>query len=349
MLSHRFCEKPVPTFSRDALVPRKSPFVIVVRKETNKGSATTMEPVETRISVAISSGIMAGLKWCAGDPASAAPALVFLHANGFCASTYRALLSGLAKTTGKCVVALDLRGHGRSQLPANPDYQDNWNRHARDIAEALAILAPQGAVLAGHSMGGTSALLASARVPHLVTGMCLFDPVLAPIGFYFYAKLPWVFENWRKNFPLARGAGKRRAVFASRAVAVQAYSGRGAFKSWPAQTISDYCDDGFTDLPDGSITLSCAPAFEAACFAGQRHNPHAAMRAINWPARLLRGERGSTTVGLLTNKLERNGVTVDTIAGTSHFLPMERPLVCQEAMADIMAQAGRTRAAALAA
>jgi pimeloyl-ACP methyl ester carboxylesterase len=323
--------------------------VIVVRKQAKKGSATTMEPVETRIGVTISSGTMAGRKWCAGDAEAGAPALVFLHANGFCASTYRTLLSGLAKTTGKCVVALDLRGHGRSQLPANPDYQDNWNRHARDIAEALAILAPQGVVLAGHSMGGTSALLTSARVPHLVTGMCLFDPVLAPLSFYLYAKLPWVFDNWRKNFPLARGAGKRRAGFASREEAVKAYSGRGAFKSWPAQTIIDYCDDGFTDLPDGSVTLSCAPAFEAACFAGQRHNPHAALRTVNWPARLLRGERGSTTVGLLTNKLERGGVRVETISGTSHFLTMERPDICAAAMADIMAQAGQSRAAALAA
>jgi pimeloyl-ACP methyl ester carboxylesterase len=291
---------------------------------------------EERLSIDVNDGVMAGLKWTCADSHDPAPALVFLHANGFCASTYRGLLSGLCTQTGRTIVGLDLRGHGRSRISDNPDQQDNWNRHAKDIGEALAQLAPQGAVLAGHSMGGTSALLASARVPHLVKGLCLFDPVLGPAGFYLYAKMPWVFSNWRKNFPMARAASKRRAVFASREAAVAAYTGRGAFKSWPVEAIIDYCDDGFRDLPDGSVTLSCSPAFEAACFAGQKHNPLAALRTIKWPARLLRGGRNSTTVALLTAKLERSGIAVETVPDTSHFLPMERPDVCQAAMADVM-------------
>jgi pimeloyl-ACP methyl ester carboxylesterase len=294
---------------------------------------------EERLNIEVNDGVMAGLKWTCLDDSDAAPALVFLHANGFCASTYRELLSGLCTQTGRTIVALDLRGHGRSRISDNPNQQDNWNRHAKDISEALAQLAPQGAVLAGHSMGSTSALLASAKVPHLVKGLCLFDPVLAPAGFYLYAKMPWVFNNWRKNFPMARAASKRRAVFASREAAVAAYTGRGAFKSWPVQTIADYCEDGFKDLPDGSVTLSCAPAFEAACFAGQKHNPLPALRTIKWPARLLRGGRHSTTVALLINKLERSGVAVETVPDTSHFLPMERPDVCQAAMADIIRRA----------
>jgi pimeloyl-ACP methyl ester carboxylesterase len=298
-----------------------------------------MKSVETRVSVNISCGKMAGLKWTPVGCNEGAPALVFLHANGFCASTYRTLLSGLADTTGQCVIGLDLRGHGKTTVPANPDYQDSWNRFARDIAEVLAIIAPDGCVLAGHSMGGTTALLVGARVPHLVKGLCLFDPVLAPSSFYLYAKLPWVFDNWRKNFPMARAAGKRRATFGSRVEAANAYQGRGAFKSWPSQTIADYCDDGFSELETGDVTLSCAPAFEAACFAGQRHNPHAAMRAIAWPARLLRGAKRSTTVALLIGKLERSGVKVETVEETSHFLPMERPDLCQAAMSDIMTQA----------
>jgi pimeloyl-ACP methyl ester carboxylesterase len=291
---------------------------------------------EERLSLAIHGGVMAGLKWTYTEDKSSETALIFLHANGFCASAYRNLLSGLCEQTGRTIVALDLRGHGRSQLPDNPDKQDSWNSHAGDIAEALSLIAPRGAVLAGHSMGATSGLLATALVPHLVNGLCLFDPVLAPRAFYLYAKLPWVFDNWRRHFPMARNAAKRRAIFASREEAVAAYTGRGAFKSWPATTIADYCEDGFTDTPDGNVTLSCAPAFEAACFAGQRHDPFKAMRAISGPARLLRAGRGSTTAALVIPKLERCAISVETIAATSHFLPMERPDICQAAMADIM-------------
>jgi pimeloyl-ACP methyl ester carboxylesterase len=302
-----------------------------------------MHCVESRLNIEIAEGVMAGLKWMPESLDGQSPALVFLHANGFCASTYRALLSGLAEQTGQCIVALDLRGHGRSRLPDNPDDQDNWYRHARDVAQALKFLASDGAVLAGHSMGGTTALLAAARAPQFVKGLCLFDPVLAPATFYLYAKLPWIFDNWRKNFPMARAASKRRAVFASREEAANAYQGRGAFKTWPLQTIIDYCDDGLTDLPEGGVTLSCAPAFEAACFAGQRHNPYAALRKINCPARLLRAGRHSTTLALMTKKLEQHGLGVETLPDTTHFFPMERPDLCQAAMADAMkpAQTGK--------
>lgn len=298
-----------------------------------------MDFTEKRLSVPVSDGTMAAVCWSPLGQENDAPKLVFLHANGFCASTYRQLLSGLCVQTGNSIVGLDLRGHGCSRLSDNPDEQDNWDRHAKDIAQALAIIAPQGAVLAGHSMGGTSALLASARVPHLVKGLCLFDPVLAPATFYLYAKLPWVFDNWRQHFPMAKNASKRRANFASREEAVKAYTGRGAFKSWPAQTIVDYCDDGFRELPEGGVTLACTPAFEAACFAGQRHNPLAALRRVTGPARLLRAEKRSTTVAILTKKLQRHGIGVETVPGTSHFLPMERPDICIAAMAQIMAQA----------
>jgi pimeloyl-ACP methyl ester carboxylesterase len=294
--------------------------------------------VETRLKVEIDEGAMAGLKWTPQGFDGQSPALVFLHANGFCASTYRALLSGLADQTGKCVAALDLRGHGRSRLPDNPDDQDNWYRHARDVVQALEFLAPEGTVLAGHSMGGTTALLAAARARQLIKGLCLFDPVLAPATFYLYARMPWVFDNWRKNFPMARAASKRRAVFPSREEAANAYQGRGAFKSWPLQTIVDYCDDGFTDLPEGGVTLSCTPAFEAACFAGQRHNPYAALRKVACPTRLLRAGRNSTTIALMTKKLEKHGVKVETLLDTNHFFPMEQPDLCQAAMAEIIKQ-----------
>jgi pimeloyl-ACP methyl ester carboxylesterase len=308
-----------------------------------------MTVVETRISVEVSTGTMAGLHFAPAGKDQAEPALIFLHANGFCASTYRALLAALVEEMGQAVIGLDLRGHGRTRLPASPDYQDSWNRHSRDIAEAVTRLAPSGTVLAGHSMGGTSALLASRRIPNLVKGLCLFDPVLAPIGFYMYAKLPWVFENWRHHFPMARNAARRRANFATRSDAIVAYTGRGAFKTWPAQTIADYCDDGFTDLADGTVTLSCEPAFEAACFAGQRHNPHAALKKINWPTKLLKGEKGSTTRGLSIAKLARYGIDIQTIAGTSHFLPMERPDVCVAVMVEVIKVASQRSQTALAA
>jgi pimeloyl-ACP methyl ester carboxylesterase len=100
--------------------------------------------------------------------------------------------------------------------------------------------------------------------------------------------------------------------------------------------LADYCEDGFTDMPDGQVRLSCAPAFEAACFAGQRQYPLQAIKALKVPGRLLRGARHSTTVSTLISLLTRNGIQVDTIPETSHFLPMEKPEACSKALIELI-------------
>ena len=52
-----------------------------------------------------------------GDPAERLAA-VWLHATGFNAMTYQSILAPLGLRTK--VQAVDLRGHGRSTLPAKP-------------------------------------------------------------------------------------------------------------------------------------------------------------------------------------------------------------------------------------
>jgi pimeloyl-ACP methyl ester carboxylesterase len=283
---------------------------------------------ETLLSLEQTSGLMGGRIWT-GANAPTSPALVFCHANGFCASTYRQILSRVADETGSTIIGLDLRGHGRTQLPADPDRMDNWTIHARDILAALEVVAPQGCVLAGHSMGATSCLLAAALDRTRVKRLVMFDPVLAPRAFYIYAHMPWTFGFWRKHFPLAKAAGCRRAVFGSRQDVIAAYRGRGAFKSWTPGMLEDYCDDGLKDRADGQVELSCHPAFEASGFAGQRHDPLQALSRLQLTGGiggvLMRGARFSTASPLVMGKVRAAGLEVETIADTSHFLPMERP------------------------
>ena len=60
-------------------------------------------------------GDMAALEF--GDPTKRLSAL-WLHATGFNAMTYQSILAPLGLRTK--VQAVDLRGHGRSTLPAEP-------------------------------------------------------------------------------------------------------------------------------------------------------------------------------------------------------------------------------------
>ena len=79
-----------------------------------------------------SGGEIAGIEF--GDPIKPYAA-IWLHATGFNAMTYQSLLAPLGLRAR--VAALDMRGHGRSTLPAKPRSLASWNRFRDDVIEWL--------------------------------------------------------------------------------------------------------------------------------------------------------------------------------------------------------------------
>ena len=254
--------------------------------------------------------------------------VVFSHANGFNARTYDSILAPLAAHLR--ILVLDQRGHGRSGLPPLPrDTDKSWDDLADDLLAILGELDVRGAVLAGHSMGGTVSLLAAARAPGRVKALALFDPVIMPPE-------PSARSRARElpDSPLVQGALRRRSVFPSQAAVIEAYTGRGAFRTWSPAMLADYVADGFRPTADGQVELACAPAWEASNFTAHGHDPWAALAALDIPVRILRAEEGSTCrIEGHEARLAASGrVTVETIPGTSHFLPMERPDLVREVL-----------------
>lgn len=72
-------------------------------------------------------------------------------------------------------VALDLRGHGRSERPRNGDY--TIASMAGDVAAVADTLGLDQFVLVGHSMGGGVALTYAGAHPDRVAGLVLVDPI----------------------------------------------------------------------------------------------------------------------------------------------------------------------------
>lgn len=255
--------------------------------------------------------------------------LVFVHANGFNAMTYRTLL---APWSGSLRIwAPDLRGHGLTRLPTGTAGRRHWHDHRDDLVALLDALNGPPVVLAGHSMGGTSALLAAAERPERVAGMVLFDPViwsrLAVAAF----QLP-LLDRLASRIPLVKNALRRRAVFDSREQALTAYSGRGAFKGWPEMVLADYLTDGLVETADG-FALACDPAWEASNYAAQSHDPWRALKRLDRPVRILRGETGSTCrVAGQPRGLPH--VMVETVPGGTHFFPMLKADVARDALFD---------------
>ena len=69
------------------------------------------------------------------------------------------------------------------------------------------------------------------------------------------------------NSNLAEMAAKRRSIFPSFEMALSSYRGRGAFKTWPEETLRDYLRGGLIATGNGTeMRLACDPAWESSVF-----------------------------------------------------------------------------------
>ncbi|WP_119419515.1 alpha/beta fold hydrolase [Desertibaculum subflavum] len=271
------------------------------------------------------------------------PDLVFLHATGFNALTYRSLLAPLGQDFR--VVALDLRGHGLSPLPADPDAMDTWRIYPRDFLRMLPALMQGGAppVLAGHSMGGATVLTATAAKPGIAERLVLLDPVLATLDAVRRAqRIPGLAQRIPR-LPIAQGAARRRAEFASKQEAAGAYRGRAIFASWADPFVDDYVEDGFVPDPHNGVTLACAPQWEAATFAGLRHYAAPLLARVKCPVTILKAaSEAAVRVDDALLRRFKPDVAIETVPDSSHFLPMEQPdLVRMRLRAALETRAGR--------
>lgn len=180
-----------------------------------------------RFTLALSDGDVAGIRFGADGP----PDLVFLHATGFNALTYRDLLEPLAGRYR--VVALDQRGHGLSTLPAMPQEMSGWDLYGRDmlaVFDALGDGAPF--VLAGHSMGGAVSMMAAEQRPDRVASLVLLDPVMPTAEWITRLFAPRDLDARIESLPIARAApGSPASRRRSRPIAAAAPSPPGSAAS----------------------------------------------------------------------------------------------------------------------
>jgi pimeloyl-ACP methyl ester carboxylesterase len=273
----------------------------------------------------IAAGAISYLRW----RKSTGQAVLFSHANGLNAQTYRTLLAPLADRFD--VIAWDLRGHGFSTLPAAPGSAGGWTVFRDDLLAFLVRLGGAPLILAGHSLGATASLMAAAMAPSRVCGLVLAEPVL-----------PEVSTSGRSPAEdLAQRAAKRRHVYPSFDAAFEAYRDRGIFSAWPREVLEDYLRGGLLENGNDTLRLTCSPEWEAEIF---RETPSGLARlagAITCPVTILHGTVGSTASASQLAKLVslKPDATVMAVEGAGHFLPIERPETVREEIGRMAAAA----------
>jgi len=276
-----------------------------------------------RRSMPFDDGAMSYLEWT--DAPADAPLLVFSHANGFNAFTYRSLLEPLSEKFR--IVALDMRGHGLTTLPTERSLVRCWKVYRDDLLRFVAKLGDEPKILAGHSLGASASLMAAALRPEVARALVLLEPVMPSNKLAALAWYAGIFGLEDKYLPLVPPAKRRRAKFTSREAAVASFRGRGAFRTWPDQMVADYVEGGTIEDGEGGFRLACAPQWEATNFSIYPFNLASSGRKVRAPMTVLYGTEHSTASDDLLRQLVKGhaDARVVRVPGASHFLPMEKP------------------------
>lgn len=187
------------------------------------------------------------------DLGGTGPLLLLTHATGFCGPMWAPVVETLGQRF-HCVT-FDFRAHGRSSRPNRPM---EWDGMAEDVIAVASALSPDVPLPAvGHSMGGAVLALAEAARPGTIERAWTFEPILFQRTAETVAPDP---------SPISDGARRRRAVFDSRAEALERYGSRPPLAVLDPRALQAYVDHGFEDRPDGTVELCCRPEDEAGVF-----------------------------------------------------------------------------------
>ena len=210
------------------------------------------------------------------------PTLFFAHATGFHARCYDEIIRRLGD---RHVVAVDLRGHGRSTSIEI----ERWRDIGEDLVGALETLDLVDVHGVGHSMGAHAMVDAAALAPARFRGLFLFDPVIGRPESYAGNAAGHFAEFADEGHPI----GRRRNHFESADAMVERFHERPPYGLFDPKVLRDYCDHGLVESPDGGVfSLACTPAVEASVYMTSRTNPGIfdQARAISVPTLIVRAQ-----------------------------------------------------------
>ncbi|MDG2304964.1 MAG: alpha/beta hydrolase [Candidatus Binatia bacterium] len=280
-----------------------------------------MEPSSQRIRV---NGVELCLfEW--GHPQPGQPTFLLAHATGFHARCWDQVVRHLGP---QHILAVDQRGHGRSEAPGIT----HWEVFGQDLAEIVRARDLTNIVGVGHSMGGHAMTQAAAWCPERFTRILLIDPVIASPDDYGPG-------GWTLSPPPGslHPTAKRKSRFASPQAMIDRFRDRPPYANFLPECLRDYCTYGLLPAPDGDgCVLACSPATEASVYMTSRSNPgiYDSARSLEIPTLIVRAKlpladrqimdfSSSPTWPGLAGEF-RQGREI-FLADRTHFIPLETP------------------------
>ena len=253
------------------------------------------------------------------------PTILLVHATGFHARCWDQVIARLEP--GYRVLALDMRGHGRSGNV--PPYQ--WDAFAADLDAFCEALGIRDAVAVGHSMGGHCVTQVAGRRAGAFRSLLLIDPVI-------FEPEAYADDRYRgyetvEDHPVAR----RRERFEDWTDMRERLRDKGSYGLWDPAVFDDYCRYGVLPAADGEgVTLACPAEVEASVYINNTSTDvYSVIPAIDVPVTILRAPprdpsaqqvmdfgKSPTDPNLHTHFRQATDVL---LADLTHFIPMQDP------------------------
>ncbi len=244
------------------------------------------------------------------------PPLLLLHATGFSPHLWHPLARELSRDFR--VVAPYFCAHRDCEPEAGglP-----WPTLARDVTALARGLGLSRPFVAGHSMGGTVAVIAAALCGLDPAAMVLVEPIFLPQ--ILYTAPPSI-----EFHPLAKKSIKRRNHWDNAEEARSYLRGKELFSRWDDEVMDLYLAHGMEKDRGGGITLACPPRREAGLFMGGMHlDPWPLLPKVEAPVLVLEGgiSGNRTYIDLQKAVSLFPRAEYREVPGAGHLIPMEKP------------------------
>lgn len=243
--------------------------------------------------------------------------LVFSHANGFPAGSYKKVFDLLAQDFN--IDAVDRLGHNEA-YPIN----QNWTNLADELIAHVKKHHAQPVIAVGHSLGSIVSFIAAHQYPELFKGLIMLEPPMVrgiAAGVVYLAKK----TGWVDHITPASTSKGRREHFPNQQEAIDYFASKSLFAHFDPQCLRDYVEAGTQPAVQGGIELTFSVAAEVEIFRTTPHNMGSYHQTTLCPGVIVKAKQSPFAKNWIINAFaKKHGLRVETVPG-GHLFPLEHP------------------------